>query len=147
MRIGFTGTRSGMSEHQASVVRRYLELAAPSNGFNHATAIHGGCVGADMDFHAIAMELGYDVVVMPGHSAKNPDDLSMRGDFRPGGRVIVEASRTHFARNREIVDSSFMLLACPYNDIQRGGIWYTINYARKQGRPEREVRVIPREAT
>jgi len=42
---------------------------------------------------------------------------------------------THFARNRNIVDSSDLLIATPFNDLDRkkGGTWYTINYALKKG--------------
>jgi hypothetical protein len=50
-------------------------------------------------------------------------------------QVIVLPAKTHFARNRDIVDAVQFLIAAPYNNWEEnvGGTWYTINYARKKG--------------
>jgi hypothetical protein len=42
---------------------------------------------------------------------------------------------THFARNRNIVDASDILIVIPYQDEWQpsGGTWYTHDYAVKKG--------------
>lgn len=127
MKIGFTGTRSGMSSKQVrEVVDKIIEIGT----LNIKKVIHGGCIGADMDFHA--MFTSKKIEVYPGHSSKNIKDKSLQGEF--GDANIIHESQTHFKRNRDIVDNCDILFATPYNNIQRGGTWYTINYARKIGK-------------
>lgn len=135
--IGFTGTRSGMSEKQlAAMFFRLGVVIGERDGRGHFIFIHGGCVGADIEFHKIALKLKHDyglqitIEVYPGHSVKKPDDLSMRGDYI--GANILHDSQSHFKRNRDIVDRCDVLFATPYNDNQEGGTWYTINYAKKK---------------
>jgi hypothetical protein len=40
--------------------------------------------------------------------------------------------KSFFARNRDIVDETDMLIATPATKKETGGTWYTINYSRKQ---------------
>jgi hypothetical protein len=52
-------------------------------------------------------------------------------------RPISSSYRHHlpksfFARNRDIVDETDILIAIPATKKKTGGTWYTINYSRKQ---------------
>lgn len=129
MIIGFTGTRSGMSDKQKKEVIEYLKYIEDNQSIT--STLHGGCVGADIDFHHICEKFHREVY--PGHSAKTPENLSHRGKYPDAD--IIHPSQTHFKRNRDIVDRCDILIATPYNNIQRGGTWYTINYAEKLDKP------------
>lgn len=59
MRIGFTGTRRGMTEAQGLTLRALLAT-------QHATEFHNGdCIGADAEAHDIAVAMGCEVVIHP----------------------------------------------------------------------------------
>lgn len=129
MTVGFTGTRSGMSKKQATEVIEFLKAHDAIT-----VAQHGVCIGADIDFHAICRAINPSIFIV-GHPGKGMYD---KPGIRPNrGSVVLdqeEPEDTHFSRNRKIVDTSDILLACPYNDNGEGGTWYTINYAKKVGK-------------
>ena len=136
--VGFTGTRgevedghySGMNPRQ----QRSCELFAER--FKIAELVHGGCVGSDEQMHRIVIGFCPDaqVAIRPG-----PD---LGGEFvaqwclSEGGTVVLPG-KSHFARNRDIVDNVDVMIATPptVTDPGRGGTWYTINYAKKVGKP------------
>lgn len=123
MKIGFTGTREGMTAAQKEgVVRELIALGATE-------LHHGDCVGADADADLIAHELGLYVVIHP------PVDETHRAFCRYADET--RAPKTHFARNRDIVDETVHLIATPRTMYEepRGGTWYTVNYARKRIKP------------
>lgn len=121
-RFGFTGTRHGMTEAQKSSLRAFL---TGSTGELH----HGDCIGADSDSHDIADECGYGIIIHP------PKDYTHRA-WRSVPPHMMRAEKTHFARNRDIVDETISLIATPleYEEQPKGGTWYTVRYARKMGR-------------
>lgn len=88
---------------------------------------HGDCVGADQEAAEFCLAQGFSLVCHP------PVDEAARAFTR--GNMITHAAKTHLARNRDIVDSSDVLVACPPTKerLPRGGTWYTIDYARKKG--------------
>jgi hypothetical protein len=123
MNAGFTGTRNGMTDAQkAAVLSVLLKQGVTSIS-------HGDCVGADEDVHLLARMNGVDVNIYP------PTDSSLRA-FCMGAKYMAEP-KTHFARNRDIVDTSDILIATPALMVETdtGGTWYTIRYARKKGKP------------
>lgn len=127
MKIGFTGTRHGMTDQQTAAVGRLLSEHAPLE-FHH-----GCCVGADDEANTLARRKGVRTI---GH---RPIDTALMADCE------CDENRdplTHFARNRAIVDECAMLIATPYTaePQPRGGTWYTINYARKRGKPVHVIR-------
>lgn len=127
MIIGFTGTRNGMTVAQRERVWELIQFNRASMG------IHGGCLGADAHFHELCFHFDIPIEIYPGYSAKNPDDLSMRAELLA---TKTHEPMTHFARNRAIVERCNMMIACPATRYEtRGGTWYTINHARKVGRP------------
>jgi hypothetical protein len=132
MKIGITGTREGMNEHQAQRVRRILTMVIEKGP---AEFHHGDCAGVDVEAAAIARELGFRIVCHP------PKSDNLRGFFpsdesrRPLG---------YLARDRNIVDETQCLIVVPLQDKwqPKGGTWYTNDYAEKQLKPR--VIVYPR---
>lgn len=117
MRIGFTGTREGMTDAQKEAVRDLLIKFTPE------WAHHGDCVGADADFHQICRDLGIRV---KGHPPIKPD---YRAYCQFDESNVPKA---YYARNRDIVAESDLLLATPKETHQqpKGGTWYTVGYSQ-----------------
>jgi hypothetical protein len=121
--LGFTGTRDGMTAEQKKAVRKIMQQ------FNIRNFRHGDCIGADAEAHDIFVDLyGRDPIIHP------PVDEEHRA-FKT--RNIILPPKTHFARNRDIVDmSGYMLVAPKHTRVQtRGGTWYTHAYAEKKQVP------------
>lgn len=127
MRVGFSGTRHGMTFEQAASMLRLLTLWRLEEG---AQAFHhGDCVGADAEAHRHAISLGYDVVVHP------PIDGHARA-WCIGDGVTYRAPGHYLARNRAIALSTDRLLAAPRTHVPgKGGTWYTVNFALGCERP------------
>lgn len=119
-KIGFTGTRNGMSEAQ---IRHVRNLILNYKGLEELH--HGDCVGADTDFHEIGRDIT-DAKVIIHPPVSNDLRAFNSGDFK-------HPPLTHFARNRNIVDSTDILIATPPANerLTRGGTWYTIDYSTK----------------
>lgn len=121
-KVGFTGTRWGMTPHQSS---SFLELVKT---LNIVEFHHGDCVGADADaHHIIQSNTEAKIVIHP------PNNES--------GRAFCEAEcilpkKEYLVRNHDIVNSSDILIATPGECTEqlRSGTWATIRYARKAGK-------------
>lgn len=116
MRIGFTGTRKGMSasqQEQLHAVLDWMWLGREGREFHH-----GGAVGADTQACDIADR--WSSVVFVPHLAN--------GAYSSGALL---------KRNRDIVASSDVLIAAPESDREelRSGTWATVRYARQRGIP------------
>ena len=122
MKIGITGTREGMTEWQASEVRKVLD-ALKGTEFHH-----GDCNGVDVQAAAIARELGYKIICYP------PKLTEEQGFF--GGDVVHEPAG-YLERDRAIVDGCDVLLVCPKQMSwqPKGGTWYTHDYAVNRNKP------------
>lgn len=126
LHIGMTGTRSGMTPHQRQTVKDLLHLLILTD--IHAEQIsvhHGDCVGADEEFAQIAQSLGCKTICHP------PLDNRLRA-WHNSDEIL--APKSYFARNRDIVDASSMLVVIPWQMEwqSNGGTWYTHDYAVKQ---------------
>lgn len=119
MIVGFTGTRFGMTDQQKETVASLLE------GFDAVQVRHGDCVGADVDFHLIALSRGSEVLIHP------PKNEKLRA-FCHGKGVTVLPAHSYLKRDRDIVVGSDVLIACPktMEEESKGGTWYTVGYAR-----------------
>lgn len=123
MKIGITGTREIRPDVQMYTFSRIVSSLNPASLEVH----HGDCVGADAQAHGILRHLGAYII---GHP---PVDEAHRAfcDFDE-----TYPRKTHFARNRDIVDETDILFVLPLLMVEqdRGGTWYTANYARKLGK-------------
>jgi hypothetical protein len=121
MKVGFTGTRHGMTTRQLEKVREQCSRTFELH--------HGDCVGADSQMHAIAQTIGCQIIIHP------PSDTTRRAWCQ--GAYYIHKPRNHLARNHDIVDATDFLLAAPYEpeETLRSGTWATIRYARKSNKP------------
>ena len=123
--VGFTGTREGMTAEQRGTFRAILN--SPSRPLIMSAFSHGACVGADSDAVEIVHECCKDAVIVafPGHMPRMTCQRSLSLS-----RIIHKPHDT-LDRNRDIVDSSMILVACPKGPEQdRSGTWFTVRYAR-----------------
>jgi hypothetical protein len=125
MKIGFTGTKTGMTDAQRETVRKYLVYFRRKNWDDQFH--HGDCVGADEQAAEIAHELGYWV---GGHP---PGNEKYRAHFQSDHNF---PAKDYLPRDHDIVDATDLLLAAPKtaHEIQRSGTWATVRYARKRGK-------------
>lgn len=129
MKIGFTGTRDGMTTEQHRAVIAWAKTAG-------ATEFHHGCcLGADDDAWEIftsGPDLGFARPKTIAHPPIGERWLARNSKFLSDE---VRPARDYLDRNRCIVDACDVLAACPKGpEEQRSGTWSTIRYARKQGK-------------
>lgn len=124
MKVGISGTRHGLNDKQFKEISEFLSTHFTPGSELH----HGDCVGVDVEVAGIALALGYKIVCHP------PVNNSLRANF-PSDEYRV--AQTYFARNRNIVDETDLLMAAPHqNQWQpRGGTWYTHDYAKSKRKP------------
>lgn len=121
VRVGFTGTRDGMTRPQMMGVGALLRSLEPSE------AHHGDCVGADADFDMLAHLLDIPVVI---HPPTNPKHRA----FCAGESILPE--RPYLDRNEDIVEATDLLIATPkeYYNPGKGGTWWTVEKAKERYR-------------
>lgn len=117
-RVGFTGTRLGMSEEQLTVVESLIR--------NYDWLHHGDCFGADAEAHLIAVRLGLQTKAHP------PRCSTLRAFCRAD---VTADPKPYLVRDRDIVDETAALIATPAHRKQTGGTWATISFARAAGKP------------
>src|SRR5437867_2260767 len=121
--LGFTGTQIGMTPLQRESVILFLEGCSPES------VHHGDCIGADAQFHDLALKC------VPGVSVHiHPPIITTKRAFCRGGHYTYTA-KDYLDRNVDIVMQSDELLATPKESQEeiRSGTWYTIRQARKRG--------------
>jgi hypothetical protein len=119
MKIGFTGTRQGMTPYQKSRVLYLFHL------YGLTEFHHGDCVGADAEAHVIAEGIiGCERIVI------HPPKISDLRAFCDAAKILP--TKDYTKRNRDIVDSVDIMIATPKSrkEQQRGlGTWSTIRYS------------------
>jgi hypothetical protein len=120
MRVGFTGTSSGMTHAQLDSVETLLVFLC-------SELHHGDCVGADAQAHDLAERHHIGTVVHPPLDPKSR--AHKQGDE-------VRQARPYLRRNQDIVRETNMLLAAPATEAEqlRSGTWSTVRFARHLGR-------------
>lgn len=108
MRIGFTGHRDRFADER--------ELDILREDHPGAVWVHGGAPGFDTQVDDYAKAHGID------RDVKRPNYKD----------PAVDPKRAPLLRNREIVDSVELLVAC-YDGQQTGGTAYTVRYAHEKG--------------
>lgn len=124
MKVGFTGTRTGMTLAQEVT---FVRLIVGCTVFRH-----GSCIGSDVRAAFLAREtLGRAVQIHahPGPVGNRFMGRSMVDDVR-------HTAKPFLARSRDIVKLCEVLIACPQEEAEqpRGGTWHTIREARRMGK-------------
>ena len=120
MKVGFTGTREGMTMNQLEQLVLSLQSA------NVSEFHHGDCLGADAEAHDIVRDFYPDCKIVVHPPVKNYMRAWKKGD------VLLEPL-DYIARDRKIVESTDFLIGAPLvNEEQiRSGTWTTIRHARR----------------
>jgi hypothetical protein len=129
MKVGFTGTRNGMTQAQRDGVAAAL-LALNPTEFHH-----GDCVGADAEVVMLLWQLFPSCRVV----SHPPVDDRLRA--RAASNFIMPPA-PYLARNRNIVNATDILIGTPSTPTpqRKGGTWYTIRYAAPK---RRVIRIYP----
>lgn len=123
LRVGFTGTRGGMSKPQLESCRALLTSWMTLD--QHRSLAHGDCVGADSQADYMARSLNYNIIIHP------PLDPKLQANcYKPGDQMMDR--QEYHVRNTAIVHSCERLIATPKSmDRVTGGTYFTMVYARK----------------
>lgn len=127
MKLGFTGTREGMTDDQKMEFTTILNKIKPSE-FHH-----GDCVGADAEADRIVGAGNRNLIIYVYPPITESSRAFCEGGFNDR---IIHKTKPYLERNKDIVDSSEILIACPNSDQEklRSGTWATIRYAREKKR-------------
>lgn len=124
MRIGFTGTRAGMTISQLETLE-YLLLGLEFNEWHD-----GDCIGSDEQ----ANRLVWSQVTNQGLQVQMHGHPCNLEKFRAYNEYdVIHNIKPPLVRNRDMVDSSDIYFATPkeYTEVFRGsGTWATIRYAK-----------------
>ena len=129
MKIGFTGTRKGMTDIQKKTLIH--ELAGYKDWIKKLKEHHNGmCKGSDKEFYYILRkELGYSgkVIFHPSNLKGTTFNLFCHGQ----DMILLE--KPSLERNHDIVNSVKVMFATPDGQERvRSGTWATIRYAKKK---------------
>lgn len=133
MKIGFTGTREGMTDNQKSAFGTWLYDQFFYGPQTMTEFHHGACVGADeLAANIIHEESPMPRPVIHAHSSNLK---GMTSDLAMKVSAVKHPAKPPLDRNRDIVDTCEVLVACPKGpEEMRSGTWATVRYARKRGR-------------
>lgn len=135
LRIAFTGTQDGMAPTQREAVAGLMErLMDETSGW--VSFGHGDCVGADAEFHALAVLLMADRARI-GIEAF-PCTITHKRAFSPASQLaIIHPPKDPMSRNTDIANWTDILIAAPKEpegEVIRSGTWSTVRRGRKAGR-------------
>ncbi len=125
-RIGFTGSRKGLTTDQQEALRQQLRELLEEHREEEIEGHHGDAIGADAQFHALCQELSVPVVI---HPSRNQSERA----FCPGAKVTHPA-REFRDQSEAIVNVCQVLIAAPdgFKERVRGsGTWMTVRAARR----------------
>ena len=126
MKVGFTGTREGMTAAQIVALTEFFA----KHGDKITEFHHGDCVGADAQAHNIACGMiGEDKVYV------HPPDIDTRRAFCKSPHIARPMG--YLARDLKIVESTERMIAAPKAGppAPRSGTWYTVRRAQERKRP------------
>lgn len=130
IRVGFTGTREGLTDAQKHAFGTWLYEKC-FYGTRMTEFHHGCCVGAD----ALAARIVAEEAPMPFPAIHaHPSDLPPVWCDPNAMSVssVQHQPKSPLERNRDIVAACDVLLACPKGPEElRSGTWATIRYARQ----------------
>lgn len=124
MKIGFTGTRNGMTLSQRERLIWILNDQGQEFGEEVDEFHHGDCKGSDHQAFRIADELAWVTVA-------HPCNIRSWRAFTNSTKILDPLPP--LVRNKIIVDSVGLMIATPEGraEVLRSGTWSTIRRARK----------------
>ena len=136
MKLGFTGTRKGMTLSQ----RREFHTLLLNKETEITEFHHGDCIGADAEAHRIVQRVlpKVKIVIHPPLDSNNRAFCLLRSE-----KDTASEPKDYIERNHDIVNSIDVLFAAPFtnDEILRSGTWATIRYAK---RIERRIEIAYR---
>lgn len=131
MKVGFTGTRNGMTKAQSEAFARLIVELNPEE-FHH-----GDCVGADNE----AANMVHTAMADKCRIIRHPPNEDRLRAFNPHYFADCDP-KPYLERNWDIVNESDILIACPKEACwqPKGGTWHTVDYAMMPGK--KPVRII-----
>lgn len=125
MRVGFTGTRRGLTEAQRAALFGVLSRLRAQGA---EVMDNGCCEGADREAHEIWRTLGGHFHFRPGDTAQQAWAAGVAGLLD-----MVEFPIAYLDRNRDIVNHASVVVAAPGEAVERlrSGTWATVRAARK----------------
>jgi hypothetical protein len=129
MKVGYSGTRRGMTDPQKQAVRMTVWNLIGSSPRRHAVH-HGDCIGGDAQFHKMCQLIGVRIVKHPANGVHAKDKANCRG----AGEVRREMPPLE--RNKIIVLETDCMIIAPheYEERVRSGTWATWRFAKALGR-------------
>lgn len=115
MKLGFTGSREGMSEKQKHLFLEYI-LHHQIEEFHH-----GDCVGSDKEAFLI-MKKNKTCKIIGHPPIKNNLRAYCASDY-------IMTPKDYLTRDRDIVDMCDIIIGTPKDNFGKGGTWYTLDYA------------------
>lgn len=140
LRVAFTGTRRGCSERQLVRLRKRITKLLKLYGADHLVFVHGACMGADEQFHRIAIKCGAQKIEQwPSTAATSRAEACKRRAQRHGVKLVSHRPKPPMDRNADIIKGAFILLACPKESREQvhSGTWSTVRIARHANIPVR----------
>lgn len=127
MKVGFTGTQTGITPPQFDLLVEVLQEL-----HEVTEAHHGDCIGADREFAVVIDALRHDGKLLSVELHSHPPEDSKKRAFTAYQTSYPE--KPFLERNKDIVNATDILIACPkgQHEEQRSGTWATVRYARRQ---------------
>lgn len=134
MKIGFTGTRQGLTDLQRVNLRTVLIKIHEQFGVDEFH--HGDCVGADAEAHKIACELDGAGRIIHIHPPDNPTHRAYCENVCVKKVYEVYGECSYIARNIDIVRSTDILIVSSktVHEEVRSGTWATYRSAIRNGK-------------
>jgi hypothetical protein len=125
MKLGITGTQTGMKPKQMSTMIDLLMQLKMETEIEELH--HGDCIGADAEFVQL-VRVGFPGATIVSHPCTITDKRARVPSH------IEHPAKPPLERNHDIVDAAELMFAAPktMNEELRSGTWATIRYARKQ---------------
>lgn len=138
MRWAFTGSEWPLTPNQSLALDRVISDEIMQHNVDKIH--HGGCKGADDEFHELLGRGNYNlwahVEVWPGHIERKRGKSTSYGVYRGKNLWVIHQPEYTLTRNRLMVDVADRLIAAPDGvEVLRSGTWATVRYARKKHRP------------